>query len=590
MPETTLMRAAKAGDTLGVRQRIGQAGEKENYGETALMKAAARGHADCIEVLLPKEARLQDNIGWTALMWAAICGRASCIELLLPHEARIQAKSGWTALMWATKYGRTDCVELLLVEAAMQTVKEYTWGATFPPGCTALMVAASLGRTDIVRLLRPYELGLRDVYGHTASWYALNNAWNPATKRAVAQGYPEIVALLGNEEKSRAIRRLQRPTLGFTLLMHAAIIGDLHLARTHILESGRRDEQGMTALMWAACEGHSNVVELLREREGGLVDSSGWTALMHATKYGRLHCMRVLLDELNLATPDGLTAFDIARSTKERCTSDSMRLLRSDCLALLEEHAGIRASLSQMLENSTDDEPEPAVSEHATSVEPEPLVLYNFSTGVRDSVGNSHTLTNLSQKKSDGGLSLLQSQVQSLEDQLLEKSAELEQVRASLSNEQTRITALQTELAAERERLSLSLGENIELRKKLDEHEALQSSASSPQRVDSQGSPRFPYDLLLVSDCIEEIIQQHKADKARYERFEEELGDLEQRIRVVEDGPRIPPVLADFTGYTLEELDEVHESLLQSLSNLLAAHDRMTRAAAQARTEELKGE
>ena len=57
-----------------------------------------------------------------------------------------------------------------------------------------------------------------------------------------------------------------------------------------------RDETGSTALIWASCEGHLEVVKYLVEKGADLEakDNEGWTALMLASYYDRLEIVKVL--------------------------------------------------------------------------------------------------------------------------------------------------------------------------------------------------------------------------------------------------------------------------------------------------------
>ena len=57
---------------------------------------------------------------------------------------------------------------------------------------------------------------------------------------------------------------------------------------------GKRDEQGRTALMHAAQQGHVEPARLLVEKEKGLQDRSGWTALMHAVHNNHPRVVEIL--------------------------------------------------------------------------------------------------------------------------------------------------------------------------------------------------------------------------------------------------------------------------------------------------------
>ncbi|TNJ28470.1 Ankyrin repeat protein 1 [Giardia muris] len=118
-----------------------------------------------------------------------------------------------------------------------------------------------------------------------------------------------------------------------TKLIDAAKKGDVKRVRELLTESGKKDSQGKTALMYAAENGHIDcvqvladeeakmtsderrtalmcaaknghvaIVEILRDKEGGLQDIDGWTALMSAAKHGHINCIELLLNEAKVKT------------------------------------------------------------------------------------------------------------------------------------------------------------------------------------------------------------------------------------------------------------------------------------------------
>ena len=82
----------------------------ENH--TALMLAAFNGHSKCVELLIEREARMQDSEGTTALMLAAKSGRKDCVNLLLKKEMGMFDSNGHNA-KW---YAAGECKETLAVE------------------------------------------------------------------------------------------------------------------------------------------------------------------------------------------------------------------------------------------------------------------------------------------------------------------------------------------------------------------------------------------------------------------------------------------------------------------------------------------
>ncbi|EFO64707.1 Kinase, NEK [Giardia lamblia P15] len=155
---TALMRAAARGHAEIVELLLEKEGGMTNDGWTALMSAAAHGHPDCVELLLEKEGGMKRSDGWTALMSAAQEGHPDCVKLLLEKEGGMKRSDGWTALMSAAQKGHPDCVKLLLEKE----------GGMTNDGWTALMSAAQSGHPDCASLLLEREKHMRSNRGETA--------------------------------------------------------------------------------------------------------------------------------------------------------------------------------------------------------------------------------------------------------------------------------------------------------------------------------------------------------------------------------------------------------------------------------------
>ncbi|TNJ29843.1 Kinase, NEK [Giardia muris] len=157
---TALMEAALANSVEAVRELIPleqKLRAKKRYvanggyydEATALMLAAASGHAQVVELLIPGEAGEQEACnGKTALMAAASVGNAEVVQLLIGVEGGISGKNGWTALMTAVTKERVDCVRILAeVEAGMRDTQ----------GNCALVSAISTGNLEIIQIIGPLE-------------------------------------------------------------------------------------------------------------------------------------------------------------------------------------------------------------------------------------------------------------------------------------------------------------------------------------------------------------------------------------------------------------------------------------------------
>lgn len=89
-----LINAAINGDVEQVRNHINQACISDSDGMTALMHAAAHGHAHIVSLLRPTEIRMQDKRGWTALMYALKGVHMECIKLLRSERDIVDHESG----------------------------------------------------------------------------------------------------------------------------------------------------------------------------------------------------------------------------------------------------------------------------------------------------------------------------------------------------------------------------------------------------------------------------------------------------------------------------------------------------------------
>lgn len=92
-------------------------------GETALMTCSRTGRVDAVKALLARGAVVdakEGERGQTALVWAAAEGHAAVIDLLIASGAdfRLRLPSGFTPYLLAVREGRTEAVRTLLKAGA----------------------------------------------------------------------------------------------------------------------------------------------------------------------------------------------------------------------------------------------------------------------------------------------------------------------------------------------------------------------------------------------------------------------------------------------------------------------------------------
>jgi len=121
---------------------------RNQYGETALMLAAAAGALEQVRSLVDQGAKINLS-GWNPLIYAAWRGQTEVVRYLLTKGADIDAVSpnGISALMMAARGGHFETVKLLLWEVANPNIKSET-------GATAMAWALQAGNTEIVKLLK----------------------------------------------------------------------------------------------------------------------------------------------------------------------------------------------------------------------------------------------------------------------------------------------------------------------------------------------------------------------------------------------------------------------------------------------------
>ena len=135
-------------------------------GETALMTAARVGTLASVKALLARGAAVDskdEKHGQTALMWAAAEGHAPVVEMLIEVGADFRARlaSGMTPLLFAVREGHSDVVRVLLKAGADVNEpvpieggrRRAVGGRALPPGATPLLTAVMNGHFELAAQL-----------------------------------------------------------------------------------------------------------------------------------------------------------------------------------------------------------------------------------------------------------------------------------------------------------------------------------------------------------------------------------------------------------------------------------------------------
>ena len=236
---------------------------------------------------------------------------------------------GMTALMFAARHGRSDVVSGVLGLGCATEARSAN-------GCTVLMIAAENGLLGVVDVLAARgvlgDLDAADHDGRTALWWAAGRG------RAAVAGR---LLDLGCDAKARSAN-------GFTVLMVAADNGhlgvvDVLAARGVLGDLDATDDDGCTALWWAACRGHAAMAGRLLDLgcDAGARSASGCTVLMVAAENGHLGVVDVLaargvLGDLEAADRQRRTALWLAAGRGHAAVAG--RLLDLGCDAKARGH------------------------------------------------------------------------------------------------------------------------------------------------------------------------------------------------------------------------------------------------------------
>jgi ankyrin repeat protein len=240
-------------------------------------KAIKKGNEEEVSRLLDADPTLVEKEGLCGDRPLAIAARArqlGLVKLLVQRKANINAsgEADVTALHYAAEGGLKEMVAFLLSQGAQTRCKDWA-------GRTPLRHAFEMGQAGVMKMLLQH-MGLQGLKER------IEMKWTPLME-ACGEGkvglVREIVRHMGNQE----------------------------------LEEKDKDER--TALHWAALEGHTEVVAILRGKgaQTDIRDAARSTPLMLAASRGHLGVVQLLVQHmegqgLEAAKPDGRTALHLA--------------------------------------------------------------------------------------------------------------------------------------------------------------------------------------------------------------------------------------------------------------------------------------
>ena len=313
--DARISEAAMRGDKDAVRKLIEQRADidgAQGDGSTALHWAAFNDDLDMVRLLVSAGANVRSttrNGDISPLFMACTNGNAAVIEVLMKAgaDANSVKANGTTALMMAAASGSTDAVKTLLDHGANVNAKESAHGQT------ALMFAAALNRDAVIRTLLSRGADPNVVTAvRKLEHVRFDQDGNIVEDKPPAKAGDPTEAATAKADLDAFSRAIGFKEAEFLLGKAKARAGDV--AARPPRKVGADFMGGMTALLYAAREGHMEAAKSLVESKADVnrvSDGTKFSPLVMAIANGHMTLGKYLLDhgaDPNLATQTGLTA------------------------------------------------------------------------------------------------------------------------------------------------------------------------------------------------------------------------------------------------------------------------------------------
>jgi len=367
--DTRLADAAMRGDKDAVRSLLKQKADvnaAHGDGATALHWAAYNDDLEMVKILLDAGANVKAATregAITPIFMACTNGDGPMIEALLRAgaEAKSVKSNGTTALMTAAASGSAEAVKILIEHGADINAKEAVYGQT------ALMFAAALNRDSVIKVLMEHgaEANVATTVRKLARVRFDQDGNIVEDRPGRAAGAPAAADPKAEDAARAELDAFAHSTgfqaVEFRLAKPRPRAGDV--ANRGPRKVGADYQGGMTALLYAAREGHMNAARALVESGADVnMASAGerYSPMVMAIVNGHYDLAKYLLDhgaDPNITAITGLAALyatiDMQWAPKTWVPQPSTEQEKTNYLdlmkALIEHGANVNAPIGEKL-------------------------------------------------------------------------------------------------------------------------------------------------------------------------------------------------------------------------------------------------